>query len=289
MASFTNKKKLLDFLEKKVLQYNHPSFIAADPISVPHRFNIKQDIEIAGFFTAVFSWGNRTTIIQKSNELMKSMDDAPYAFIRDHQSADLKRLLGFKHRTFNATDLLYFIQFLKSHYQQSDSLESAFLPYHLNEKKPGTRKTSFLTAEKNTTPPLHSASTDEDEFVKKALSVFYDRFFSLADAPRRTKKHIASPEKNSTCKRLNMYLRWMVRQDKRGVDFGIWKQISSADLICPVDLHVARVARGFGLIRRKQTDWHTAMELTRGLRLMDKKDPVKFDFALFGLGVMEKY
>ncbi|HCL83538.1 MAG TPA: TIGR02757 family protein [Chitinophagaceae bacterium] len=289
MAAFPNKKELRDFLEKKVLQYNHPSFIATDPISVPHRFKLKQDIEIAGFFAAVFSWGNRTTIIRKSNELMKGMDDAPYAFIRDHQSADLKRLLGFKHRTFNATDLLYFIHFLKSHYQQSDSLESAFLPDLLNEKEPDTRKASFLTAEKRTTIQLNSAIPVEDEFVKKALSAFYDRFFFLEDAPRRTKKHIASPEKNSTCKRLNMYLRWMVRQDKRGVDFGIWKQISSADLICPVDLHVARVARGFGLISRKQTDWHTAMELTMGLRSMDKKDPVKFDFALFGLGVMEKY
>ncbi len=151
----------------------------------------------------------------------------------NHQSADLKRLLGFKHRTFNATDLLYFIHFLKSHYQQSDSLESAFLPDFLIEKEPDNRS-SFLTAEKRTTLHLNSASPVEDEFVKKALSAFYDRFFSLEDAPRRTKKHIASPEKNSTCKRLNMYLRWMVRQDKRGVDFGIWKQISScrSDLSC---------------------------------------------------------
>jgi uncharacterized protein (TIGR02757 family) len=276
MAAFRNKKELRDFLEKKVLEYNDPSFIPMDPVSVPHRFNKKQDIEIAGLFAAIFSWGNRTTIIQKSNELMRGMDDAPYDFIRNHQAADLKRFLEFKHRTFNATDLLYFIHFLQFHYQQSDSLETAFLPNVLNKEK---KKIHLL--------PTNASG--EIEFVKDALSVFYTRFFSLEEAPRRTQKHIASPEKNSTCKRLNMYLRWMVRQDKQGVDFGIWKKISPADLICPVDLHVARVARGFGLISRKQTDWQTAMELTGALRMMDKNDPVKFDFALFGLGVMGKY
>ena len=272
MTTFRNKKELRDFLEKKVLEYNHPSFISADPISVPHRFNKKQDIEIAGLFAAIFSWGNRTSIILKSNELMKMMDDTPYDFIREHNSRDLKKLMQFKHRTFNATDLLYFIRFLKFHYQQNDTLESAFL----------------LTADEK---KIFTQSVDdvENDNVKNALSVFFTRFFSLEDAPRRTQKHIATPEKNSTCKRLNMYLRWMVRQDNQGVDFGIWKKIAQADLICPVDLHVARVARGFGLISRKQTDWHTAMELTRALRAMDKTDPVKFDFALFGLGVMEKY
>ena len=275
MSPFRNKKELQDFLEKKVIEYNHPSFIVKDPVSVPHRFRKKQDIEIAGLFASIFAWGNRTTIIQKSNELMNGMDDAPYDFIKNHRSSDLKRFLSFKHRTFNSTDLLYFIRFLKSHYQQSNSLESAFLPDDIKEKKSG----SIFGISEST----------ENEFVKNSLTVFYTRFFSLKDAPGRTQKHIASPEKNSTCKRLNMYLRWMVRQDKRGVDFGIWEKISAADLICPVDLHVARVARGFGLISRKQTDWQTAMELTIALREMDKTDPVKYDFALFGLGVMEKY
>jgi len=263
-----NKKELRIFLEENVGVYNHPSFIPADPISVPHRFSKKQDIEIAGLFAAVFSWGNRTTIIRKSNELMKFFDDAPYEFIRNHHPRDLKRLMDFKHRTFNTTDLLYFIHFLRHHYLQSDSLETAFLP---EAKEP-----VFVG-------PV------ENEIIRNALSVFYNRFFSLEDAPRRTQKHISSPEKKSTCKRLNMYLRWMVRTDYSGVDFGIWKKISPADLICPVDLHVARVARKFGLIRRKQTDWETAMELTMALRTMDPADPVKFDFALFGLGVMEKY
>lgn len=275
MATFRNKKDLQEFLEKKVIEYNHASFITKDPISVPHRFSRKQDIEIAGLFAAIFSWGNRTTIIQKSNELMQAMDESPYDFIRNHRQHDLTRFQEFKHRTFNGTDLLYFIQFLKYHYQRSDSLETAFMSEDEN-----------AGGENLTIEPDHS---NEDEFVKKALSVFYTRFFSLEGAPRRTQKHIASPEKNSTCKRLNMYLRWMVRQDKKGVDFGIWKKISPADLICPVDLHVARVARRFGLIRRKQTDWQTAMELTHALRAMDRDDPVKFDFALFGLGVTEKY
>jgi uncharacterized protein (TIGR02757 family) len=268
MNEFRNKKELQDFLEKKVLAYNHPSFIELDPVSIPHRFSKKQDIEIAGFFTAVFSWGNRTTIIKKSSELLKNMDDAPFDFIKNHKPSDLKKLLGFKHRTFNSTDLLYFIRFLKYHYGQSNSLESAFMPDDLIKK---------------------TIRSTEHEFVKSALTVFYTRFFSLKDAPYRTRKHIASPENNSTCKRLNMYLRWMVREDNHGVDFGIWKKFSVAELICPVDLHVARVARRFGLIERKQTDWLNAMELTTALRELDKTDPVKYDFALFGLGVMEKF
>jgi uncharacterized protein (TIGR02757 family) len=276
MASFPNHKELKDFLEKKVLEFNHPSFIPKDPISVPHRFSKKKDIEIAGLFAAIFSWGNRTTIIQKSVELMNRMDDAPFDFIQSHRPADLKRLLDFKHRTFNTEDLFYFIRFLQFHYRQSDSLETAFLP-----------ATLYKTEKKH--PLITNMDTGENEFVKTSLTVFYKRFFSLDDSPARTEKHIASPDKNSTCKRLNMFLRWMVRADKTGVDFGIWKRISSADLICPVDLHVARVARGFGLISRKQTDWQTAMELTMALRTMDKEDPVKYDFALFGLGVTEKY
>jgi uncharacterized protein (TIGR02757 family) len=267
MNSFKNKTALQEFLESKVIQYNHPSFIEADPISIPHRFSVKGDIEIAGLFAAVFAWGNRTTIIRKTNELIEGMDNAPHDFIKNHQLPDRKRFMHFKHRTFNSIDLFYFFDFLQKHYKNEDSLESAFIP----EKKNAAN------------------SAPGDEFVKTALSVFYTRFFSLDNAPKRTGKHIASPEKNSTCKRLNMYLRWMVRQDKKGVDFGIWKKIPTAALICPVDLHVARVARSFGMITRKQTDWETAMELTRSLRQMDKKDPVKFDFALFGLGAVEKY
>jgi uncharacterized protein (TIGR02757 family) len=289
MKAFQNKKELKNFLEKKVLEYNDPSFISKDPVSIPHRFSKKQDIEIAGLFASIFAWGNRSTIIQKSNELMRAMDDDPYNFIRNHKAADLKRLLEFKHRTFNATDLLYFICFLQSHYRISDTLETAFLPEQLGVNKIKQPSDVSYISEKRKNIKPGKNTYDGNEFIKNSLSSFYCRFFSLDNAPYRTQKHIATPEKNSACKRLNMYLRWMVRNDNCGVDFGIWKKISAADLICPVDLHVARVARGFGLIKRKQTDWETAMELTLALRDMDKNDPVKYDFALFGLGVMEKY
>jgi uncharacterized protein (TIGR02757 family) len=290
MNPFRTRQELQDFLEKKVLEYNHPSFIAKDPVSIPHRFSIKQDIEIAGLFAAVFAWGNRTTIIRKSDELLKGMDDAPFDFIKNHKPSDLKPFLQFKHRTFNSIDLLYFIRFLKSHYSEYNSLEEAFFPDESNVNNINRFNAVKIKSEKWKQEKLSKPEIPpETEFAKKALSIFYKRFFSLKDAPQRTQKHIASPDRNSTCKRLNMYLRWMVRQDSNGVDFGIWKKISASDLICPVDLHVARVARGFGLITRKQTDWQTAMELTVALREMDKTDPVKYDFALFGLGVTEKY
>ncbi len=248
------------FLEKKVAQYNQPQFIAADPVSIPHRFSKKQDIEIAAFFAAIFAWGNRTTIIAKSNELMTLLHNSPHQFILHHSAEDLKSLLYFKHRTFNTTDLLYFIHFLKHHYTSHTSLETAFVP--------------------NAGSPV---------IIEKALNYFFGYFFSLDAAPERTKKHIAAPFKGSTCKRLNMFLRWMVRRDNKGVDFGIWKQIKPADLICPVDVHVARVARKFGLITRPQTDWLTAVELTENLKKWDSTDPVKYDFALFSLGVDEKF
>jgi uncharacterized protein (TIGR02757 family) len=253
---------LKDFLDSKVAQYNQPSFIPHDPVCIPHLFTKKEDIEIAAFFAAVFAWGNRTIIINKGRHLMQLMDNAPHDFILHHTTGDLKHLLGFKHRTFNATDLLYFIQFLQHHYSQHQSLESAFT-MHVNN--------------------------NEKEPAEQALSHFHRYFFSLEDAPLRTKKHIATPEKGSNCKRLNMFLRWMVRKDNCGVDFGIWNTLQPAQLICPVDVHVARVAKRLGLLQRKQTDWNAALELTQQLRMLDATDPVKYDFALFGLGVMEKY
>jgi uncharacterized protein (TIGR02757 family) len=252
---------LKKFLDTKVDEYNQPSFIKNDPVCVPHLFTKKQDIEIAGFFAAIFAWGNRTTIIQKSKQLMQFMEMKPHEFCIHHDVTDLKRLLEFKHRTFNATDLLYFIEFFKFHYSKNNSLESAFTNWM--DKK--------------------------DQTVENGLRGFYQYFFSLQDAPLRTKKHIAAPERNSTCKRLNMFLRWMVRKDNKGVDFGIWKNISPLQLICPIDVHVARVARHFNLLKRKQTDWQAALELTGNLRELDRDDPVKYDFALFGLGVMEKF
>ena len=257
-------EQLKTFFDEKVAKYNRPDFIAADPICIPHLFTKKQDIEIAGFFTAIFSWGNRTTIINKSRELMQLMDMAPYDFCLHHEDNDLKKLLDFKHRTFNATDLLYCIEFLKFHYTQTKSLEDAFFPKHILKES-------------------------NSNIVQQGLIHFHEYFFSLEDPPNRTKKHIATPTKHSSCKRLNMFLRWMVRSDQKAVDFGIWKKIKPANLICPIDVHVARVAKRFNLLNRKQTDWEAAIELTEYLRNLDPLDPVKYDFALFGLGVIEKY
>jgi uncharacterized protein (TIGR02757 family) len=251
------EQNLIEFLDGKVELYNQPSFIKYDPISVPHLFSKKQDIEIAGFFAAVFAWGNRTTIISKSKELMQLMNNSPHEFCLHHSVKELKQLSGFKHRTFNTTDLLYFIEFFKYHYSKHKTLETAF--------------------------------TKHGKTVEEMLSGFHHYFFSHENIPSRTKKHIATPERKSSCKRLNMFLRWMVRQDNKGVDFGIWKDISPSRLICPIDLHVARVARRLAILKRKQTDWQAAIELTEFLRTLDKNDPVKYDFALFGLGVMEKY
>ena len=262
------------FLDRKVKEYNRPSFIPDDPVSVPHAYSLRQDIEIAGFFAAIFSWGNRTTIISKSKELMQLMDHAPYQFILHHTDRDLKKLLAFKHRTFNPTDLLYFIEFFRHHYRRYDSLEDAFLLPEGAPRQP-SRKASLLVS----AAPSRVFS----------LTAFHHYFFSLDDVPPRTRKHIATPERNSSCKRLNMFLRWMVRKDNKGVDFGLWRRISPGQLICPLDLHVARVAKRFGLLTRTPTDWPAALELTQNLALLDPKDPVKYDFALFGLGVMEKF
>jgi uncharacterized protein (TIGR02757 family) len=252
-----SKKKLKDFLDRKVDQYNQPSFIPDDPISIPHLFSVKQDIEIAAFFAAIFAWGNRTTIIAKSRELMELMNMKPYEFCLEKDPKKLKNLLLFKHRTFNPTDLLYFIDFFNFHYTKNNSLETAFT--------------------------MHGSSIEE------MLTGFHYYFFSLEDVPERTKKHISTPGKNSSCKRLNMFLRWMVRRDDRGVDFGLWKSISPSQLVIPMDLHVARVAKQFGLLHRKNTDWLAAIELTEQLREFDKNDPVKYDFALFPLGAAEKF
>jgi uncharacterized protein (TIGR02757 family) len=258
-----NLKNFKIFLDKKVKEFNNVSFIKDDPVCLPHLFTKKQDIEIAGFFAATFAWGIRKTIINKGMSLFQLMDNAPYDFCIHHSESDLKKLEGFCHRTFNDTDLLYFISFFKYHYSKNDSLESAFF----------NKKT--LSA--------------KDNVIENALNYFNQYFFSLEDIPCRTKKHVAAPNRNSSCKRLNMFLRWMVRHDNNGVDFGIWKKIKPSDLICPIDLHVARVSRKLNLLSRNQVDWIAAIELTEQLRTFDPADPVKYDFALFGLGIYEKY
>jgi uncharacterized protein (TIGR02757 family) len=249
------------YLDKLVTQYNAPSFIPNDPICIPHQFKKLQDIEIMGFFAAIFAWGNRTTIINKCNELIIKMDKAPHDFVLNHSPKDLKRLIGFKHRTFNDTDLLYCIDFFNNWYQKNASLQTAFSNHIL---------------------PKHPT-------VEAGLNGFRNTFFSLTDIPQRTYKHVASPQQNSACKRINMYLRWMVRKDLKGVDFGLWSNIKMSQLICPLDLHVQRVAIKLGLLTRSQSDWKAAIELTENLKQLDKHDPVKYDFALFGLGVNEKF
>ena len=256
-----NNNELKLFLNKKVDQYNQPFFIAADPISIPHKFIQQQDIEIAGFFAAILAWGNRKSVINSCNTLMQLMDNQPYQFCLHHSKKELQALEQFKHRTFNTTDLLYCITFFKQHFTQHPSLEIAFTQW-MNKK---------------------------DETVENGLIGFHHYFFSLQDFPERTRKHIASPQKKSACKRLNMYLRWMVRSNETSVDFGLWKQIKSSQLIIPIDVHVSRVAKKLGILTRIRNDWQAATELTTYLKKLDSKDPVKYDFALFGLGVMEKF
>lgn len=249
--------RVKELLDVKVREYNNSAFISNDPIVIPHSFTKKQDIEIAGLFAATLAWGQRKTIINKTRDLMRRMDGSPYAFITGHDSSDLKTLSGFCHRTFNETDLLYFVEFLRRHYTRFDSLEEAFVP-------------------------------GEFSSMENALIRFREYFFADEFAPVRTGKHVATPARKSACKRLNMFMRWMVRSDENGVDFGLWKKIPMSGLICPCDLHVERVARKLGLITRKQVDWQTAIELTHTLRTYDPADPVKYDFALFGLGVDER-
>ena len=241
-----------DLLDERVARYNRPAFIAQDPIQIPHRFSFRQDVEISALFAALLAWGQRPTIINKVNELLRRLDDAPYQFVTPHQDADLKRLLGFCHRTFCDTDLLYFVHWLRWFYGQHATLEDAFL---------------------------------RGATQRERLENFHTLFFSLPAAPARTRKHVATPARGSACKRVNMYLRWLVRRDGRGVDFGLWTRLSPADLIMPIDLHVERQARPLGLLTRQLVDWPAAEELTAHLRRLDPLDPVKYDFALFGAGV----
>ncbi|MBP6184944.1 MAG: TIGR02757 family protein [Saprospiraceae bacterium] len=255
-----NKQALKNWLDEAADRYNQPNFIADDPISIPHQFSLLQDREIIGLWTAILSWGQRKTIISKARELVGYMDEAPYDFVRGHKDTDLKRMLAFRHRTFNDVDLLYFMAFFKKHYADHDSLEQAF-----------TREWAA-----------------GNETVEQALDGFHRYFFSLDFAPDRTRKHVSAPFRKSTCKRLNMFLRWMVRKDEQGVDFGIWHTIRPDQLVMPLDVHVERVGRRVGLITRKQRDWQTALELTQRLKQLDPIDPVRYDFALFGLGVLEK-
>ncbi|MGC1206178.1 MAG: TIGR02757 family protein [Flavobacteriaceae bacterium] len=253
-----NKAELKDFLETKVVQYNKPKFIESDPIQIPHLFSKKEDIEIAGFLTATIAWGNRKSIINNANRLMDLLDHSPHDFIINHQETDLEKLLPFVHRTFNGDDCMQFIKSLQHIYKNHNGLESVF----------------FKHAQKQS--------------LQLAISKFKRTFFEVTHL-QRTEKHVSDPLKNSAAKRINMFLRWMVRNDNTGVDFGIWKSISPAQLSCPLDVHSGNVARKLGLLKRKQNDGKALLELDTHLRKLDVKDPVKYDFALFGLGVFEGF
>lgn len=254
-------QKVKELLDLRVEKYNQPAFIQPDPIAIPHLFSKKEDIEIMGFWIAMLAWGQRTTIINNGKKLIELMDGAPHDFILNHQESDLKRFETFKHRTFQFPDTLYFLSFFQFHYQKYASLEEAFLPKNAD----------------------HSNSTENH------LNHFYEYFFSLEFFLERTRKHIASPSKNSACKRLNMFLRWMVRKDEKRVDFGIWHKIRPDQLVCPLDVHVQRVAQELKLVSGPQTNWKSALELTENLKRLDPMDPVKYDFALFSLGIYENY
>ena len=252
------EKNIRDFLDRKVREYSTIDFIKDDPVLIPHLFSKKQDQEIAAFFAAIFAWGNRATIINKSKELMQKMSMAPHHFCLYASPSELNSLKDFKHRTFNADDLFFFIQFFREHYSSDNSLETAF--------------TNGMNA--------------DDDTIENGLCHFRNYFFSKEHL-RRTEKHIASPARHSACKRINMFLRWMVRKD--AVDLGLWKKIKPSQLVCPLDLHVTRVAKRFGFISRPVANWNSALELTHHLRQFDPNDPVKYDFAFFALGVIEKY
>lgn len=252
------KNELKDFLNEKANKYNSLEFIDSDPIQIPHRYNTKEDIEIAGFLSATIAWGNRKSIITNANRMMEMMGNTPYDFVMESNSNQLERLDGFVHRTFNAIDFKYFIMSLRNIYNEHNGLENA----------------------------LYNGIKDDD--LQRAISNFKKVFFSI-DHPQRTTKHISDPVNGSSGKRLNMWLRWMCRKDDVGVDFGIWDSISPSLLSCPLDVHSGNVARKLGLLKRKQNDAKAVQELDTVLRRLDPKDPVKYDFALFGLGVFEKF
>lgn len=252
------KSELKDYLDAKVLQYNNPKFIESDPIQIPHRFSLKEDIEIASFLTATIAWGNRKMIIKNSDKMMQLLGNSPYDFIMNHKISDLDKFDNFVHRTFNVNDFKYFIQALKNIYTNYDGMENIF---------------------------INNATQTS---LQPAIYEFKKVFFSL-EHEQRTEKHVSDPFNGSACKRINMMLRWLVRKDNSGVDFGIWESISPSILSCPLDVHSGRIARKLGLLKRKQDDAKALQELDNSLRQIDSKDPVKYDFALFSISANEEF
>lgn len=251
-------KELKEFLDVKVDQYNLPFFLESDPIQIPHKFSAKEDIEISAFLTATIAWGNRKSIINNANRMMSLLDNAPFDFVQNHTASDLDQLKDFVHRTYNGSDFSFFIRSLKNIYTNHRGLEHVF---------------------------ANNATKDS---MQNSISEFKKVFFEIPH-PQRTTKHISDPLKGSAAKRINMFLRWMVREASTGVDFGIWKNISPSQLSCPLDVHSGNVARKLMLLKRKQNDAKALSELDVSLRKLDPMDPVKYDFALFGLGVFEKF
>jgi len=249
-----NKEQLKNYLDLKVEKYNQIDFIDSDPIQIPHKFSKKEDIEIAGFLAATIAWGNRKMIIRNSNRMMDLLDNAPHEFIMGYQDSDLKNFEGFVHRTFNSDDFTQFIKSLRNVYENHGGLEKVFTE--------------------------HQGESD----LKETIFQFKNIFFEI-DHQQRNTKHVSNPMKGSAAKRINMFLRWMVRDDKQGVDFGIWKGISPSKLSIPLDVHSGRIARELGMLTRKQNDWKAVAELDEQLRILDPNDPVKYDYALFGIGV----
>ncbi len=259
MTELLDSQDLKVFLEEKYNQYNQVSFIATDPISIPRQFARKEDIEIAGFLSATIAWGQRVTIIRNANKLVELMDGQPYEYLTNGSFGDLKRFETFVHRTFNGDDCRYFILALAEIYRKKGGLEKLF-----------------------------ADGVGIDGTIKTAITHFRDIFLSFAPK-HRIGKHVANPSTGSSAKRINMFLRWMVRPSKGGVDFGLWKSIPPSALMMPLDVHSGSVARKLGLLQRVQNDWQAVEELTANLRLFDPSDPVKYDFALFGLGAFEKF
>ncbi len=252
------RAELKEFLDEKADFYNCPAFIEHDPISIPHRFDKKEDIEIAGFLAATIAWGNRKMILRNANRIMEILEGSPYDFILKSDESDLKRMEGFVHRTFNSSDLAYFIRALTHIYRNRGGLENIFSEFKKSDS------------------------------LQPAIHELHRIFFELPHK-KNTERHLSDPYKGSAAKKLNMYLRWMVRRDNKGVDFGIWKQIEPSELYIPLDLHSGNTARKLRLLSRKANDWKAVEELTSVLREFDPADPVKYDFALFGLGVNEKF
>lgn len=251
-------KELKAFLDEKVFEYNNQNFIAHDPISIPHRYSLKEDIEIAGFLAATISWGNRKTIVKNGHKMLDLLGESPYDFVLSHNETQLDKLNGFVHRTFNQEDYKYFIKALKNIYLKHGGMEKAF----------------------------NSHSSFEN--LQTTISAYKKIFFEIPH-PSRTTKHISDPSLGSSAKRINMMLRWFVRKDNKGVDLGIWNHIKPSQLSCPLDVHSGNIARKFGLLTRNQNDAKAVIELDAALRILDPQDPVKYDFALFGLGIFEKY